>query len=190
MASCPQFRAHPRSFRSSPARSDLSSTVNALRTVLYHGPIQPRVIGHMDVRKLSHGRRFTRSRAGADNVMLRRPCNTVGLYLIDSHLQGLFKAIPSLADAESPSVSSLWYVKGNSLRNSRIALLNSGFSTIQTQHTPLSFPHRSGPLTPMDFHSEDLLTEKNNEYRWAQGNLSNPGSRTSFAQHLRATTDR
>jgi hypothetical protein len=41
-----------------PAQSDISSAVNALRTVLYHGPIQPRVIGRMGIRKLLQGRRL------------------------------------------------------------------------------------------------------------------------------------
>jgi hypothetical protein len=55
---------------------------------------------------------------------------------------------------------------------------------------PLSFSHRSGSSTPMDFHSEDVLTEKNNAHRWTRRNSSKP-SRTSFApQQLRATADR
>jgi hypothetical protein len=49
-----------------PAQSDISSAVNVLRTVLYHGPIQPRDIGRMGIRKLSQGRRL---KGRADNVM-------------------------------------------------------------------------------------------------------------------------
>jgi hypothetical protein len=55
---------------------------------------------------------------------------------------------------------------------------------------PSSFPHRSGSLTPMDFNSEDLLTEENNDYRWTRWELSNPGPRTPLFAYLRATVDR
>ena len=95
-----------------------------------------------------------------------------GLWFIYSHLQG--NPFAKLPDAESPSVSSLWYVKENSLRKSRIAPLKS-FSIIQTpQYTP-------GSLNPMDFHTGNVLTEKNNEHRWTLENLGKPSRCTSFS---------
>jgi hypothetical protein len=33
----------------------------------------------------------------------------------------------------------------------------------------------------MDFHTENLLTENNNEHRWTRENLGKPSRRTSFS---------